>query len=333
MSMTRQQGGSSWKERQVVARHYSALKCSILGVKSNNQEKVTDDVLQQCLSVFDLVFYIPLRHCKRNVTSVKDLVGRTVSEQVQNLLVRNNLHCLVILDGLDESPIKIRELPSMHGLANNVLFCTTRPWKLTQLQLKFRADDKVVQILGLLPSSEVQVIECVLVNFYKLKRETQEFKIAFENFLAMARSLASLVKIPMMLTACCCMWYEENNHSKQSSDRAAHTSAFFATEEISVTHTFLSLVDSMIRRADEKFDLKASLTQAHLSPQSKCSNVADQIFIYKTFSRCHFAFMQASVQWLGIWWDKVSISERWHRERNRSFCCADSIGDRYYQSI
>ena len=69
----------------------------------------------------------------------------------------------------------------MLGLVNFVLFCTTRPWKLTQIQLKFRPDDKIVHILGLLPSSEIKVIEYVLVNFYKLTKETQEFKLKFEK--------------------------------------------------------------------------------------------------------------------------------------------------------
>ena len=226
---------------------------------------VTDDVLQQCLAVFDLVFYIPLRNYKDNVSLVKEMIGRTVSEQCQNVLVNCRLHSLVILDGLDELPVVLRELPSMHGLVNSVLFCTTRPWKLTQLQLKFRPDDKIVHILGLLPSSEVKVIEYVLVNFYKLTKETQEFKLKFEKYSLRVKSsnLASLVKIPMMLTACCCMWYEEDCHSKKPNDGEDHYSIDSPSTHTSMTHTYLSLVDSMIRRADEKYDLKSLVTQAH----------------------------------------------------------------------
>ena len=128
---------------------------------------VTNDVLQQCLAVFDLVFYIPIRNVKGDISFVKDMISQTVSEQCRNILGKSQIHSLIILDGLDEAPVVFRELPSMHGLVSYVLFCTTRPWKLTQLQLKFRQDDKGIQILGLLPSSEVQVIEYVLVNFYK----------------------------------------------------------------------------------------------------------------------------------------------------------------------
>ena len=225
---------------------------------------VTDDVLQQCLAVFDLVFYLPLRHFKGNLASVKDMIGQTVSEQCLKLVCGGRIHCLVILDGLDESPVTFRELPSMHGIDSYVLFCTTRPWKLTQLPLTYSQDDKVVQILGLLPTSEKKVIEYVLVNFYKLKKETEEFKKKFERYSSMLKisSLESLVKIPMMLTACCCMWYEEDAFSEQSQDTEGQVTIDSPTVHTSMTHTYLSLVDSMIRRADQKCDLGSLLKQA-----------------------------------------------------------------------
>ena len=237
---------------------------------------VTDDELQQCLSVFDLVFYIPLRHIKGNLLSVKDMIGQTVSEQCLNLLVSGGrINCLVILDGLDESPVTFRELPSMHGIVSYVLLCTMRPWKLIQLQLKFRPNDKVVQILGLLPSSEKKVIEYVLVNFYKLKKETDKFEWKFKRYSSLINdsSFKSLVKIPMMLTACCCMWYEEDTYSEQLKGRQDLASIGPPTDNPSLTHTYLSLVDSMIRRADQKCDLKSIFTPAHTSLQTNVPKV------------------------------------------------------------
>ena len=242
---------------------------------------VTDDVLQQCLAVFDLVFYLPLRHFKENLTSVKDMISQTVSEQCLKLVSGGQIHCLVILDGLDESPVTFRELPSMHGIVSYVLFCTTRPWKLTQLSLTYSHDDKVVQILGLLPTSEKKVIEYVLVNFYKLKKETEEFKKKFKRYSSMLKisSLESLVKIPMMLTACCCMWYEEDAYSEQSQDRKGQVTIDSPTVHTSMTHTYLSLVDSMIRRADQKCDLRSLLTQAVPLPQTNIPKIL-QSFSY-----------------------------------------------------
>ena len=236
---------------------------------------VTDDVLQQCLSVFDLVFYLPLRHFKGNLASVKDMIGQTVSEQCQKLVSGGRIHCLVILDGLDESPVTFRELPSMHGIVSYVLFCTTRPWKLTQLSLTYSHDDKVVRILGLLPTSEKKVIEYVLVNFYKLNKETEEFKKKFKRYSSMLKlsSLKSLVKIPMMLTACCCMWYEEDAFSEQSQGMTGEVTIDSPTVHTSMTHTYLSLVDSMIRRADQKFDLRSLLKQAAPLPLTNIPKV------------------------------------------------------------
>ena len=236
-------------------------------VKQSGQ--VTDDVLQQCLALFDLVIYIPMRNLKEDVSLVKDMIHQTVSEQCKHLLGKSQIHSLVILDGLDESPAVFRELPSMHGLVSYVLFCTTRPWKLTQLQVKFRSDDKVVQISGLLPSSEVHVIEYVLVNFYKLGKGTQEYKMRFNRYSSMAKSssMASLVKTPMMLTACCCMWYEEDTHCEQSTKKKGNAQTSFPDTHTSMTHTYLSLVDSMIRRADEKYGLRSIFTK---SIKNKC---------------------------------------------------------------
>ena len=258
---------------------------------------VSDDVLQQCLAVFDLMFYIPLRNFKGELSLVKEIIRQIVSEQCQKVLFSSRIHSLVILDGLDESPFVSRELPSMLGLINYVLFCTTRPWKLNQLQLKFRPDDKVVHILGLLPSSEAQVIEYVLINFYKLKQGTQEFKTKCKRYSSMVKSssMASLVKIPMMLTACLCMWYEEDAHSDQSNDSKIHPSIDSHTAQTSMTYTYLSLIDSMIRRADEKYDLKYFLTTVHPFPERNFPKALSKFpyfhsFLHTVLPLCKLAY-------------------------------------------
>ena len=265
-------------------------------VKQSGTVTVTDDVLQQCLAVFDLVFYLPLRHYKENLTSVKNMIGQTVSEQCLNLLASGcRIHCLVILDGLDESPVGFSELPSMHGIVSYVLFCTTRPWKLTQLQLTYNKDDKVVQIIGLLPSSKEKVVEYVLVNFYKLKKEEPEFKVKSKKYLSLLKdsALESLVKIPMMLTACCCMWYEEDFHSKKSKEKKGQVTIDSPTVHTSMTYTYLSLVDSMIRRADQKCDLRSLLTNA--SPQTNMPDVLRSFtyinsFLHALLPLCRLAY-------------------------------------------
>ena len=240
-------------------------------------QTVGDDVLQQCLAAFDLVFYLPLRHFKEDLKSVKDMISQTVSEQCLRLLVSGGqkIHCLVILDGLDESPVAFKELPSMHGIISYVLFCTTRPWKLTQLHLTYSQDDKIIQIVGLQPSSEKKVIEYILVDLYKLQKESQEFKKLFKRYSSMLKdsSIASLVKIPMMLTACCCMWYEEDAYFERSKGWKGNVTKDSPTVHTSMTYTYLSLVDSMIRRADQKCDLRSFLVQSLPSPPTNFPNI------------------------------------------------------------
>ena len=244
---------------------------------------VTDDALQKCLNTFDLVFYLPLRHYKGNLASVKGMIDQTVSEQCLQLFANGGrIHCLVILDGLDESPTTFTELPRMHENISYALFCTTRPWKLTQLKLKFRPNDKVVKLLGLQPSSEKKVIEYVLDKFCKVK-ETNELKMKFQRYSSMLKesNLKSLVKFPMMLTACCCMWHEEDKHTENSKDG---TPIDFPTAYTSMTYTYLCLVDSMIRRADEKCDIRSDLTQLCSDAQA---TLAD--FLYVLLPLCKLA--------------------------------------------
>ena len=257
-------------------RNLSCIRLFSTCFQGQKSESVTDSVLQQCLAVFDLVFYLPLRHFKGNLTSVKDMIGQIVSEQCLNVMLSGKIHCLVILDGLDESPSTFRKLPRMHGIVSYVLFCTTRPWKLTKFQLKFTPNDKVVELKGLLPGSIPKVIEYVLINFYNLQRKSSEFKRKFKTYLFFLQSpsFASLVKIPMMLTACCCMWYEEDIYSKESKNKRDQIALYSPAVHTSVTYTYLSLVDSMIRRADEKWDISSLLTQACRSPPSNIPKLA-----------------------------------------------------------
>ena len=86
-------------------------------------------------------------------------------------------------------------------------------------------------------------------------------------------SLKSLLKIPMMLTACCCMWYEEDTYSEQSQDTDGQGTIDSFTEHTSMTYTYLSLVDSMIRRADQKCDLRSLLTTTTPSNEIIVPNV------------------------------------------------------------
>ena len=183
----------------------------------------------------------------------EDVIRRT-----KVLLNNRGIRCLVVIDGLDEwvPPEGHSGLPDTYGLVNTVLFFTSRPWKISKLHLRNHSNDRVVNISGLLPKSEDKVIEYVLVNVYGLTPGTNLFRDKLKKYSAMAKdsSLKSLTKIPMMLTALCYMWIEEDAIMEKRSKKD-HSDKIIPSTQTSMAYTYLSLVEAMIRRADEKHDL------------------------------------------------------------------------------
>ena len=132
--------------------------------------------MKQCLSQFDLLYYVPLRDATEGKTSVLDLLcdavcnkRQKVIDRTKHLLDNDNIRCLIVLDGLDEwqNPPEFNELPTSDGLSDNcVLLWTMRPWKLVHLQLKPKHDDHIVTVSGLSSYSVAKVIEKILIRFY-----------------------------------------------------------------------------------------------------------------------------------------------------------------------
>ena len=90
----------------------------------------------------------------------------------------------------------------------------------------------------------------------------------------------------MMLTACCCIWYEEDAHFEKLMDRTDNAIINSPTVHTSITHTYLSLVDSMIRRADEKCDLRDILKhETHLSVCANTPKVLSKFSYIQSFVR------------------------------------------------
>ena len=185
---------------------------------------IGDSKLCECLSMFDLVFHVPLCHAVSlpEGSSVVKLVCDSVpecdqkdKEKIRQMLDDSNISCLVILDGLDEY-----KLPSIsgvkgfleRGLVNTVVVCTMRPWRMVDLELEIDRDhDKVVQISGLKDQSVRNVFRKIFLNFYELQKDDPLFKAVNEKF-DECRSLPmieSVMKIPLMLTMCCHVWYAE----------------------------------------------------------------------------------------------------------------------------
>ena len=163
-----------------------------LKAMQNEQE---DRDMQSCLSLFDLVFYVPLRYAKCGTSCIADLVCDSVSEcdqsskhKIKQMLDDRSIRCLVILDGLDEwrapDTCRFRGFPDSDGLVNCTLLCTMRPWRMINLRLGLDSTyDKVLHILGLMEESIKTVISKVLVNFFGLKLSSSLYEDKFKTLL------------------------------------------------------------------------------------------------------------------------------------------------------
>ena len=221
--------------------------------------------MQQCLSQFDLLYYVPLRDAVDGKTSVLDLVCDSVCNKRQKVIDRtkrllddDDIRCLIVLDGVDEwqNPPGFNGLPTSDGLSDNcVLLWTMRPWKLVHLQLKPQHDDHIVTVSGLSPYSVAKVIENILIRFYGLDGE--ELK---SNFLAYCKKVTDktvegIMRMPIMLIAACHLWHKEETISLSNSLDTSSMQSF------SKTHLYLSLLDLMIQNAARKQSKQGNMEQ------------------------------------------------------------------------
>ena len=221
----------------------------ILDTWSNVHEGKPEDNLGKCLSEFDLLFYVALRHVHENQTIV-DMICDSVSNGDENLIGRvrralgdPDIRCMVILDGLDEWPLPggMDGLPNTYGLFNCVTLMTMRPWKIEQLRLTFRQKDKVVSVFGLSRESQERVIKNILEHFYGLKKSSWWFDFPEESkFFEETKTakLENLFAFPMMLATYFVMWYDGGKRNTSG--------------QYSLTKMYLNLFQAMVKRAQQK---------------------------------------------------------------------------------
>ena len=250
-----------WPKRDNGQILSETTKIQISSLQQKDPQRVTtvkhaheDKQLQSCLSLFDLVFYVPLRYAKQGICSVEDLIcdSLPVCNQRDKLKIRQilsdcSIPCLVILDGLDEwrapDTCRFQGVPDSDGLVQCTLLYSMRPWKKIILQLRLdNLCDKVVRILGLRYSSVETVIENVLKFFFGLKVNSSLFNQKFKRCCEKARlrEIQPLIRIPLMLIASCLMWNEEgDDHREVVSNQGAYFMTFFYCKltEMTITRT------------------------------------------------------------------------------------------------
>ena len=219
--------------------------------------------MKQCLSQFDLLYYVQLRDATEGKTSVLDLVcdavcnkRQIVIDRTKRLLDNDNICCLIVLDGVDEwpNPHGFYGLPKSDGLSDNcVLLWTMRPWKLVHLQLNPKHDDHIVTVSGLSPYSVAKVIENILIRFYGLKGEGLKLRFLAYCKKATDKTLEGIMRMPMMLIAACHLWHKE--------EAIGSNKSFSSEQSLSKTHLYLSLLDLMIQNAARKENKQGNMEQ------------------------------------------------------------------------
>ena len=237
----------------------------LLGGRLSSLPKIqcTTCEMKQCLSQFDLLYYVALRDAMEGKMSVLDLICDAVCNKRQKLIDRtkclldnDDIRSLIVLDGVDEwpNPPGFNGLPKSDGLSDNcVLLWTMRPWKLVHLQLKPKHDDHIVTVSGLSPYSVAKVIENILIRFYGLDGE--ELK---SNFLAYCekvtdKTVEGIMRMPMMLIAACHLWHKE--------EAIGSNKSLSSEQSFSKTHLYLSLLDLMIQNAARKQNKQENMEQ------------------------------------------------------------------------
>ena len=219
--------------------------------------------MNQCLSQFDLLYYVALRDATEGKTTVLDLVCDAVCNKRQNVIDRtkrlldnDNIRCLIVLDGVDEwpNPPGFYGLPKSDGLSDNcVLLWTMRPWKLVHLQLKPKHDDHIVTVSGLSPYSVAKVIENILIRFYGLKGEALKSRFLAYCKKVTDKTLEGIMRMPIMLIAACHLWQKE--------EAIGSNKSLSSEQSFSKTHLYLSLLDLMIQNTAKKQNKQRSIEQ------------------------------------------------------------------------
>ena len=236
---------------------YSQGKCHLPDVPCTTCE------MKQCLTQFDLLYYVTLRDATEGKTSVVDLVCDAVCndcpdeiDRTKRLLSNRNVRCLIVLDGVDEWPNipGSTGLPNTRGLSDNcVLLWTMRPWKLIHLQLKPKHDDHIVTVTGLSPYSVAKVIENILIRFYGLNGEKLKSRFSLYSKKVTDKTVEGIMRMPIMLIAACHLWRKEEGIGPDKS--------LNSVQSFSKTHLYLSLLDLMIQNAAKKQSKQGNMEQ------------------------------------------------------------------------
>ena len=194
---------------------------------------------QRALVSFDLLFFITLRHVDKRISSLVEMICRSVMKNyrqyhdtIREVLSRDiyTCKCLILLDGLDE-------MKGMFDIDVDMSRCTvlmtSRHWKFYVMSPDIDDQDKVVEVCALNHDGIKTIIEKVLVNYFEIDPSSKSFTSEVTKVLKKVKDvkLNSIFEIPMLLTASIHLWQRNT------------------TVEASFTSFYASIVNLMIKIA------------------------------------------------------------------------------------
>ena len=209
---------------------------------------------QKSLLVFDILCFVSLRHVDTRMHSVVEMICHSVMkrfpqyhETIRQILTNglNAYECLIVIDGLDE---KKGEVEIDVDMSRCTVLMTSRHWKFHELAPDINDRDRVVEVCGLDYNGREQVIEKILVNYFRFEHKSTELTTKEKEIAEATRDekYKDIMDIPLLLTAFVYLW--QSNTSFQES----------------FTSFYVALLNLLIKLA---YDNKR-VTQIHVKEQS-----------------------------------------------------------------
>ena len=223
-------------------------------VRGNQMHDIPVDSLAKCLTMFELVFYVPLRESRDDTMSLMDMICKNISKgdpkkenNIKHVLRSPYIRCLVIVDGLDEWKMTSTSLDDLqtYGLVNCVLLYTMRPWVLSTIQMKLNDNDAVFDILGFDPYNVDEFVGKTLTQVCGVEPNSEQFYQYSRRLKVSEFNFNSIIN-PMMLFFFTLRLCEKNEPFKESAVLPSYRG------NPSITHISLSMMEVMIQRAESK---------------------------------------------------------------------------------
>ncbi|KAK3083383.1 hypothetical protein FSP39_021203 [Pinctada imbricata] len=190
------------------------------------------DQRQETMGGFDFVFLIQFRNVNPNRSSIMDMIcydlfgmDKGCHDTIRHVLSSDDYKSLIIMDGLDEwnpneearKNLTCKHMPNIEGLSSGVVcFFSMRPWLFPGIS-RMKGDKSIVlEIHGLSEYAIENVIRNVLINHYRLEKESNEFGEKYGKILNALKdnNLRSFMKIPLLAVVCVQLCYEGEDIGK-----------------------------------------------------------------------------------------------------------------------